>query len=85
MSHEKASKNDYYSLFFSMQRRLWRVCTFAQAHLSLRPGTEISCAGSNNDLCTVYKNSECCGEAAPATMTTISALYQCFKNAPSAL
>ena len=51
-----------------MQRRLWRVCTFAQAHLSLRPGTEISCARSNNDLCTVYKNSECCGEAAPATM-----------------
>ena len=50
-------QNDYYSLF-SMQRRLWRVCTFAQAHLSLRPGTEISCAGSNNDLCTVYKNSE---------------------------
>ena len=50
-----------------MQRRLWRVCTFAQAHLSLRPGTEISCAGSNNDLFTVYKNSECCGEAAPAT------------------
>ena len=51
-----------------MQRRLWRVCTFAQAQLSLRPGTEISCAGSNNDLCTVYKNSECCGEAAPATI-----------------
>ena len=50
-----------------MQRRLWRVCTFAQAHLILRPGTEISCAGSNNDLCTVYKNSECCGEAAQAT------------------
>ena len=56
---------------FSMQRRLWRVCTFAQAHLSLRPGTEISCAGSNNDLRTVYKNSECCGEAAPATMAHI--------------
>ena len=36
--------------------------------VSLRPGTEISCAGSNNDLCTLYKNSECCGEAAPATM-----------------
>ena len=53
---------------FSMQRRLWRVCTFAQAHLTLRPCTEISCAGSNNDLCTVYKNSECCGQTAPATM-----------------
>ena len=51
-----------------MQRRLWRVCTFAQARLSLRPGTEISCAGSNNDLCTIYKNSGCCGEVAQATM-----------------
>ena len=70
------SKNDYYSLFFSMQRRLWRVCTFTQAHLSLRPGTEISCAGSNNYLCTVYKNSECCGEAAPATMTHLGN-HQC--------
>ena len=59
-----------------MQRRLWRVCTFAQAHLSLRPGTEISCTGSNNDLCTVYKNSECCGEAAPVT-TGILRNHQC--------
>ena len=59
-----------------MQRRLWRVCTFAQAHLSLRPGTEISCADSNNDLCNVYKNSECCGEAAPAT-TGILCNHQC--------
>ena len=59
-----------------MQRRIWRVCTFAQAHLSLRPGTEISCVGSNNDLCTVYKNSECCGEAAPAT-TGIMCNHQC--------
>ena len=68
-----------------MQRRLWRVCTFAQAHLSLRPGTEISCAGSNNDLCTVYKNSECCGEAASATMATISTLYQCVKKCSQCL
>ena len=59
-----------------MQRRLWRVCTFAQAHLSLRPGTEISCAGSKNDLCIVYKNSECCGEAAPVT-TGILSNHQC--------
>ena len=59
-----------------MQRRPWRVCTFGQAHLSLRPGTEISCAGSNNDLCTVYKNSECCGEAAPTT-TGILYNHQC--------
>ena len=61
---------------FSMQKRLWRDCTFAQANLSLRPGTEISCAGSNNDLCTVYKNSECYGEAAPATMAHIGS-HQC--------
>ena len=59
-----------------MQRRLWRVCTFAQAHLSLRPGTEISCAGPNNDLCTVYKNSKCCGEAASATMAHLGN-HQC--------
>ena len=59
-----------------MQRRLSGVCTFAQAHPSLRSGTEISCAGSNNDLCTVYKNSECCGEAAPAT-TGILCNHQC--------
>ena len=51
-----------------MQRRLWRVCTFAQAYLGLRHSTEISCTGSNSDLCTVYKNSECSGEAAAATM-----------------
>ena len=76
LSHEITSKNDYYSLFLSMQRRLWRVCTFVQAHLSLRPGTEISCAGSNNDKCTVYKNSECCGEAAPAT-TGVLCNHQC--------
>ena len=57
-----------------MQRRLWRVCTFAQAHLS--PGSEISCADSNNDLCTVSKNNKCCGEAAPAT-TGIPCNHQC--------
>ena len=59
-----------------MQRRLWRVCTFAQAHLSLRPGTEISCADSKKDLFTVYKNSEYCGEAAPATMAHLGN-HQC--------
>ena len=59
-----------------MQRRVWRVCTFAQAHLSLRPGSEISSAGSNSDLCTVYKNSEHCGEAAPAA-TGILCNHQC--------
>ena len=40
-------------------------CTFAQARLSLCHSTEISCAGSNGDLCTVYMNRECCGESAP--------------------
>ena len=59
-----------------MQTKLRRVCTFAQAHLSLRPGTEISCAGSSNDLYTVYKNSECCGDAATATMAHLGN-HQC--------
>ena len=59
-----------------MQRRLWRVCTFASAYPSLRPVTEISCAGSNNDLYTVYKNSECCCDAAPATMAHLGN-HQC--------
>ena len=36
----------------------------------------MSCAGSNNDLCTVYKNSECCGEAAPATIAHLGN-HQC--------
>ena len=71
-------------IIVSMQRRLWRICTFAQAHLRLRHSTEISCAGSNGDLCTVYKNSEYCGEAAPATMAHLGN-HQCVKNAPSAL
>ena len=75
-SHEITSKKRLLLSIFSMQRRLWRVCTFAQAHLSLRPGTQKSCAGSNNDLCTVYKNSECCGEAAPATMAHLGN-HQC--------
>ena len=44
--------------------------------MSLRPGTEILYAGSNNDLCTVYKNSECCGEDTPAT-TGILCNHQC--------
>ena len=47
--------------------------------MSLHPGTEISCAGSNNHLCTVYKNSECCGEAAPAT-TGILSNHQCVAS-----
>ena len=59
-----------------MQRRLWRVCTFAQAYLSLRHCTEISCADSKSDLCAVYKNSKCCGEAVPATMAHLGN-HQC--------
>ena len=43
------------------------ICTGSPESSSC-PGTEISCAGSNNDLCTVNKNSECCGDAAPVTM-----------------
>ena len=72
----KKNPNTITTLYFSMQRRLWRVCKFAQAHLSLRPGTEILCADSNNDLCNVYVNSECCGEAAPATMAHLGN-HQC--------
>ena len=62
--------------FSSMQRRLWRVWTFAQAHLSLRHSTEISLADSNSDLCTVYKNSEFCGEALQAIMAHLGN-HQC--------
>ena len=61
---------------FSMQRMLWRVCTFAQAHPSLCRSTEISCADSKSDLCAVYKNSDCCGEAVPATMAHLGN-HQC--------
>ena len=59
-----------------MQRRLWQVSTFAQAHLSLRHCTEIPCANSKGDLCAVYKNSECCGKAVPATMAHLGN-HQC--------
>ena len=50
--------------------------TFAQAHLSLLLSIEISYAGSNNDLCNVYVNRECCGESAPAT-TGLLCNHQC--------
>ena len=55
---------DKYQDLLCWQRRLLGVCTFALARLSLRHSTEKSCADSNSDLCAVYKNSECCGEAA---------------------
>ena len=38
-----------------------------QGRLNHRHSNEISCAGSNGDLCTVYMKSKCCGESAPAT------------------
>ena len=60
-------KCHYYQDLLCLQRRLWGVCNFAKACLSLRNSTKISCAGSDGDLCTVYVNSECCGESAPAT------------------
>ena len=41
-----------------------------------RHNTEISCAGSNSDSCVVYKDSECCGEAKPATTTHLGN-HQC--------
>ena len=59
------------------QRRLLGVCTFAQARLSLRHSIEISCADSKSDLCSVYKNSEWCGEAVPATMAHLGN-HQCI-------
>ena len=62
--------------FFFEHRRLWRVCTFAQAHLGLHHSTKLSCAGSNCYLCTGYKNNECCGEDTPAIMAHLGN-HQC--------
>ena len=56
-----------YQYLLRWQRRLWGVCIFAQARLSLRHSTKISCAGSNGDLCIAYVDSECCEKSAPAT------------------
>ena len=44
------------------QRRLWRVCTFALAYLSLRDCTK-SCAALNGDLCAIHPSSEYSGES----------------------
>ena len=44
--------------------------------MSLRHSPEISCADSKSDLCAVYKNSECCGEAVPANMAYLGN-HQC--------
>ena len=67
---------DKYQDLLCWQRRLLGVCTFALARLSLRHSTEKSCADSNSDLCAVYKNSECCGEAVLATMAHLGN-HQC--------
>ena len=41
-----------------------------------RHSIEISCAGSNGDLCTVHVNREYCGESAPASAAPLCN-YQC--------
>ena len=78
-SHEITSKNDYYSLFFSMQRRLWRVCTFAQTHPSLRHSTEISCADSKT-ICVPFIRTVNAVVRLYQQPWHISALYQCAKK-----
>ena len=45
--------NDGWKLFCA-SRRLWRVYTFAQAYLSLRHCTKISCAASDGDFCSIH-------------------------------
>ena len=45
--------NDGLKLFCA-SRRLWRVYTFAQAYLSLRHFTKISCAASDGDFCSIH-------------------------------
>ena len=42
----------------------------------LRHSTEKSCAGSNDDLCAIFVNSECCRESASAA-TAILCNHQC--------
>ena len=68
---------------FSMQRRLWWVCTFAQAHLSLRPGTEYHVLAQ----ITIYVpfkrtvNAVVRLHQQPQELcATISALYQCVEK-----
>ena len=45
--------NDGLKLFCA-SRRLWRVYTFAQAYLSLRHFSKISCAASDGDFCSIH-------------------------------
>ena len=72
---EQCNKYMYQDLL-CWQQRLLRVCTFAQARLSLLHSIEISCAGWNGDFYNVYVNSEWCGESAPAT-TGLLCNHQC--------
>ena len=65
------------------QQRLLRVCTFAQARLSLLYSIEISCAGWNGDFCNVMwtANDVVSLHQQPQEFcATISALYQCVKK-----
>ena len=71
MSHISTGQCDKYKYLMCWQLRLWRVCTFGQACLSLRHSTEISRAGSNANLCTIYVSSEDFVESAPAATTSM--------------
>ena len=71
-SHEITSKTITTLYFF-----LCREGSGESVHFHrLRQSTEKSCADSNSDLCAVYKNSECCGEAVPTTMAHLGN-HQC--------
>ena len=79
--------NKYQDLLF-WQQRLLGVWTFAQTRLSLLYSIEISCAGWNGDFATFMwtANDVLSLHQQPQEFcATISALYQCVKNAPSAL
>ena len=75
-AHIVTGQCDKYQDLIYWQRRLRRACTFVQTRLRLRHSTEISCAGSTCDLCTVYMDSEGCGESALAN-TAYLCNHQC--------
>ena len=66
------------SIFFYAEKALGSltICTGSPESLS-QYWNIMTCAGPNGYLCTVYKNSECCGEAAPATMSHLGN-HQCI-------
>ena len=83
-----AGQCNKYQDLLCWQQRLLGVCTFAQARLSLLYSIEISCAGWNGDFATFMwtANDVVSLHQQPQEFcATISALYQCVKNAPSAL